>query len=287
MKIIELDQNSQEWLEWRESVNSASEAPAVMGESAYMPKTPYELYQVKTGQREVFYNNAMKDGHKFESTALNLANLKFNANYQPVCGESEEHERLGASLDGYDPNTEVQVLEIKTTTQGSKIWDNGLEIYKWQLVHQCLTAGTDKAILFVYCKESGESKHFDFKLKKTDANKLLKAWAKFNKAMDSFTAPELTDKDWTENQTADWSEKASEYLAIKEQIEQLKAKQDEVKQELIELADGQPTRGAGISVSKTTRKGNINYVRAIKELDLDASKLEQFRNKSTEFFTVR
>lgn len=285
MKIVNLEQNTAEWLEWREGKATASQAPSVMGESKYFPRTPYEMYLVETGQADKpFYSKAMQDGHKYESKALELANKAFNANYQPVLAEME-NPIFTASLDGYDENAKVKVLEIKTTTENSDLWKNGLDIYHWQLVHQCMVAGTDKAILAIYAKDTNTLKPEPFKVKKSDVKKLQKAWIKYIDCMDNMLIPELTDRDFQDGESIDGVSALLESIDLcKQQIDEAKSVMDEYKQELIELCGNKPTKAYGKTISKVTRKGNINY-RAIPELkELD---LEQYRGKSTEFWSIR
>lgn len=285
-KVINLEQNTPEWLEWRKGKATASQSPSVMGESKYFPRTPYEMYLVETGQVErPFYNKAMQRGHDYEDEAREFANKALNANYQPLLAESEEFFNFAASLDGYDESQKSPVLEIKVTKVGSDLWERGLEIYHWQLVHQCAVMGCDKAILFIYDPGKKESKLLGFKAKKTDIKKLVKAWGKYFDCLDNFTIPELTDRDYVNgDNNAELAAKLAQRDELKEQIKQLTEKQKEVDQEIFALCEGKPTKALGHTIYQSTRKGNVDYK---KIPELEGVDLEQYRKNPTTFWTIR
>lgn len=111
MKIVDLDQRSDEWHKWRAEGIGASEAPILMN-SGY--STPYQLWEDKCWpeNRKSFMNAAMEHGIKAEPIALEWANSQLCVNCKPVCVEDEDNPHLRASLDGYDTEKMV-LLEIK------------------------------------------------------------------------------------------------------------------------------------------------------------------------------
>ncbi len=281
MNIVNLEQNTQEWLEWRKSGFSASEAPAVMGESKYFPKTPYQLYLVQTGQKEVVYTKSMEDGHKFEENGRAAVLIETGINYQPVCAENGQYI---ASFDGYNKDADIKVLEVKVTSECSDLWNNWEKIYKWQLVHQAIVAEVDKVYMCIYAKDSGKYKLEVFEVSDEDKDVLKAAWEKYGECVDNFQAPELLDKDYAENESEEWQKLSEAFEKLSNEKKEIESQLSDIKSRLIELADGQPTRGAGRTVYPVTRKGNVQYkkIPELKGVDLD-----QYRSKPSTYWSVR
>lgn len=285
-KIIDLEQNTPEWLAWREGKATASQSPSVMGESKYFPHTPYEMYLIATGQAEKpFYNKAMQRGHEFEDEARRGANFILGAKYKPILAESEVYDNFAASLDGFDTEVESPILEIKISKVGGDIWERGLDIYHWQLVHQCAVMGCEKAVLFVYDPDQKKCSVQDFKAKKSDISKLVKAWNDYFNCINNFEIPTLTDRDYIDGEKIEGlTDMLEELREIKRQQAELKNAYDLKFRDIVELCGDRPTKINGCTISRTTRKGNVNY-KSIPELhDVD---LDKYRGKPTTFWTLR
>ena len=280
MEIVKLEQSTPEWLEWRKTGFSASEAPAVMGESKYFPKTPYQLYQVQTGQKEVFYSKAMQDGHKFEARAIELASEELKIKFK--------HDVLGSRgryLASFDALSDDQdVLEVKTTTYDSDLWNNGAQIYKWQLTHQAYVAGVESVFLAVYAKDKDVIKVQEIHIDPKWTEQLIAAWEQYGEAMDNFEPPALTKNDYIENESEEWAELAKEYSSLKETKAGIESRLKELKESLTGLADGSPTKGGGVTVYPVTRKGNVQYkkIPELKGVDLD-----QYRAKPSTYWGIK
>ena len=284
-KIIDLEQNTPEWLDWREGKATASQSPSVMGESKYFPHTPYEMYLIATGQAEKpFYNKAMQRGHEFEDEAREFFNKMFGSNHKPLLAESEQYENFAASLDGFDSEYNSPILEIKVSKVGGDIWDRGLDIYHWQLVHQCAVMGCENAVLFVYDPDQKEGKALGFKAKKTDINKLVKAWGKYFDCINNFEIPALTERDYRNG------DNDQELVSLLEKRDELKIKAAQISEQLkeveslvIDKTEGKPTKAAGHTITKVVRKGSVNYkaIPELKEVDL-----EQYRKQSTTYWRI-
>ena len=110
MKVVELDQNSPEWLKWREQGIGASEAGAVLGENPFC--TPRELAEIKLGMRVVEENEAMSRGKRLEPEARAMYQNLTGIEVRPVCIVHPKHSWLRASLDGLSLDGKI-ALEIK------------------------------------------------------------------------------------------------------------------------------------------------------------------------------
>jgi len=143
-------QGSEAWLEYRRTRGGASEVSALFRASPWMPKNPLELYEVKTGRKEVFVNSAMRHGNQYEPAARAKLEHLLGEALEPQIVEHSEHERIIASLDGQTMDGKT-IVEIKCPPKGreSKAWkqveDNGKpDHHYWlQIQQQLLCSGAE------------------------------------------------------------------------------------------------------------------------------------------------
>lgn len=99
MKIIDLEQGTQEWLDWRKGGIGGSDAPAVMGVSPW--DSPLSLWQRRMGLvPEKVMSQAMARGHELEPIARQLLEAETGLVFAPMCGEHKKFAFLKASFDG-------------------------------------------------------------------------------------------------------------------------------------------------------------------------------------------
>ena len=112
MKIINLSQDTQGWLDWRKGILGSTDVGAIIGMNAY--KTALDVFEDKLGIsfKIVEMNELMQLGKESEPFIRDDFNKKFGTKYKPLCVQSATHDFLGGSLDGYDKETNT-VLEIK------------------------------------------------------------------------------------------------------------------------------------------------------------------------------
>ncbi|MDX1471961.1 MAG: YqaJ viral recombinase family protein [Flavobacteriaceae bacterium] len=138
-----MQQNTKEWLEWRNKGLGASDAPIIMGVSPWT--TRLELWEQKLGLRPPPAENYwMTRGKQLEPKALIGFNFRQEDNYKPVLAQHEKYPFLRASLDGWNGK---RVVEVKCP--GKKAHDiakgKGVvpEYYMPQCQHQMMITGTD------------------------------------------------------------------------------------------------------------------------------------------------
>lgn len=152
----QLLQGSSEWLEYRRSMYNASDAPAMMGCSAY--KTREQLLAERatgiTPEVDSATQRRFDAGHRFEALARPLAEAIIGEDLYPCTG-SLEGSRLSASFDGLTLLEDV-ALEHKTINQrlravlevpGCTGADLPME-YQIQMEQQCAVSGCER-ILFM------------------------------------------------------------------------------------------------------------------------------------------
>lgn len=275
-------QGTDEWLEWRRSRGNASEVAALMGCAPWFPRTPYELWLVKTGRAEMPENDAMRRGSALEPAARAYAEELFGEVFEPhVC----ELGRLSASLDGltFDGST---VLEIKCPAKGkySETWKHVAEHgrppehYLWQIQEQLLCSGARLA-RFIVCHADGEqitdAVHCDVLPDEQMHEAIKAAWAQFFEYLDSDTPPPITERDVREREDAEWAAAAQAWREAKQRLDEASKAEKAAREALLALAGEQSTVGAGVKATRYFVAGNIDYKRAAEDAGVDLSKYQK------------
>jgi len=108
--IVDLQQGTPLWSEWRSHGIGASDAPAIMGENPW--KSAIQLLREKCGARKNSSNAAMDRGTELEPEARKHYEIKVGVQFIPVCLQSVRFEWLRASVDGLAADGSA-VVEIK------------------------------------------------------------------------------------------------------------------------------------------------------------------------------
>jgi putative phage-type endonuclease len=267
MKIINVEQGSKEWLEWRKSVITATDCPAIMGSSPW--KTQYKCWQLKKGLiEEDKPNKAMEEGIRREPESRALFIKETGINMTPVVVESNEFNFLGASLDGISDCGKI-ILEIKCGGEKlTSMASHGIipDYYLDQMQHQLLVTGAEKCIYDVYGKRIDVYPDPEFR------DRFLPRARAFLKCMAFDEPPPMTLSDYKDmNDDISWKECANMYQEIDASLRILEERKDFLRKKLIGLCEEQSCQGSGLKVMKTTVKGRIVYdnIPEIKNLDLD------------------
>ena len=275
-------QGTDEWKEWRRSRGGASEVAALMGCAPWFPRTPYELWLVKTGRAVVEVNAAMTRGTALEPAARAYAEELFGEVFEP---QTAELDRIVASLDGITFDGQC-LLEIKVPAQGrdSELWAHVKEHqappehYLWQVQQQLLCSGARLA-RFVVCHADGEqitdAIHCDV-LPDVQAHEAIKAaWAQFFEHLDSDTPPPLTERDVREREDAEWAAAAQAWREAKQRLDEAGKAEKAARETLIQRAGEQSSQGAGVRVTRFWRSGSTDYAKAAKDAGLDLAAYER------------
>jgi putative phage-type endonuclease len=108
--IVNLEQGTPDWLEWRRQGIGASDAPAIMGENPW--KSPARMLQEKCGCTKYYTNAAMVRGIELEPEARKCYENEVGLRFAPACLQSTRHAWLRASVDGLAADGSA-VVEIK------------------------------------------------------------------------------------------------------------------------------------------------------------------------------
>lgn len=110
--LVDLQQGTAEWLEWRHNGIGASEASSVMDENPFESASALARKKREPVVLETFQNAAMALGTQLEPEARRRYIEATGKNVRPVCVQSSRYEWLRASLDGLSIENDI-VVEIK------------------------------------------------------------------------------------------------------------------------------------------------------------------------------
>lgn len=194
MKILNLIQGTKEWLNARLEHFTASEAPAVTGESKYMTRS--QLLDLKKGWQlnpvSSFTQKLFDDGHEHEDMAREILELEELEDFPPIVGSLVIDDlELLASFDGYGESGAWEHKDWNKTL-AENVRNNILEPhYYWQLEHQCIVGELDE-VKFT-CSDGTEENRVSMVYKSVPERReqLIAAWKQFATDLESH---ELTAK---------------------------------------------------------------------------------------------
>jgi len=278
MKIMNLEQGSEEWLSWRKTVITATDIAVILGISPYA--TPYQLWQRKQGLiEEQFVNGAMKRGSHLEPLARDKFIEEYGITMEPVVAEHSDHAFIGASLDGISPCGRY-ILEIKCNGDARHAEvKKGIipDFHTAQMQHQMLVTGANKC--FYYSFDGIDGICIEVPADESFMEDALNAAREFYRALAVQDAPALTDRDYRCLDTdKDWSELSEIYMNLEAELKACEKKKDDVRKKIIQFCEDKPCRGAGLKVMKATVRGRVDYS-AIPELS--TVDLDKYRKETT------
>jgi putative phage-type endonuclease len=322
-RIVEVEQGTPAWHEWRAACYTASQAPAVMGCNPWFPKTPRELYQLRTGQREVFVTAAMQRGNDSEFRARAILNDIIHKAHglcdllTPICAEAEVNGiKLGASLDAVTTVTAPKKVrgktpprkigfEIKTPNKGSEsdLWNAGADKvelhYLWQMIHQMIVVDDlDELSLAVYAHDIDEVRIVRTLTRGQaleGAGRLLAAWRSFDDHVAAFREPPAGEGDVVEfdGEDATVGDLETDYQLATQALKDAEAKVEAAKSALLDLvtarSGGAKAQSPRFTYFQTTRQGNVNWkakpiAEALKTAGVDP---EQYRGKPSTYWSIK
>jgi predicted phage-related endonuclease len=184
MNILDVSQGTDAWLEIRKSHDTASEAPAALGQSKYMTRAAL-LHQKATGMAEEvdgFKQSLFDRGHEAESNARPIAERIIGASLYPVTASLHiDGLDLLASLDGATMSEEV-IFEHKLYNENlaADVRTGALHPhYTIQLDQQLLVSGAKKCL---FMTSDGTEQNMAYCWYESDQSKfdaLISGWRQF------------------------------------------------------------------------------------------------------------
>jgi putative phage-type endonuclease len=274
-EVVNLEQRSKEWFDFRKKHIGASEAPIIMKESPW--KTPRQLWMEKLdlSPKNDFKSKAMQRGVDLEEEAR-LKYIKITGvAVLPLVAKSVEYPFMIASYDGVSHDRKT-IVEIKCPT-GDEDHDLAKQQqipkkYLYQLIQQMIVLDVDSVDYFSY-KDPNDVALVHLRLDdvKSEVKRLIKEEKKFWDCWQNLEEPELITEDFVEKTDADWNVAVSEYLTAKKKLKECEELEGAARSHLIQLSDGKNCEGGGIRISKHLRKGFVDYsaIPELKNVNLD------------------
>lgn len=279
MRLIDLDQKSQEWLDWRRKGIGSSEIAAIIGTDPY--NTPYKVWLNKLGYAPDFKGNKFTEhGNNFEPVAREWLNNKMNLNLKPLCGESETNPIFKFSADGYDLKKEY-LFEIKCPLNYDHIMEYRIAEdvpIKWkaQILWQAKLLNAKKSFLAVWdfilnecivipCKR-------DEKLENLMEEKAVDFWEKVKKG----EPPELEEKDILEIEDPKLEKLLNEYGEVTHKIKKLQDQQKSLRDPILEFGDDGNFQAYGYKMIRLSPRESID----LKRMQADGIDVSKYKKKS-------
>lgn len=242
--------------------------------------TPYQLWLLKTGRSETKVTQVMQRGTDMEPLARAAYEAQTSLVMQPVVLEAGDY---SASLDGMTLEGDL-VLEIKCPLRGTRsdLWldvqaGQVPEHYAIQVQHQLMVAGADLAHLWVF---DGSKGILHAIVRDEAVMKLIQeGWESFQQYLTSDTPPPLTDADTVLRADTTWVQAAAAFAEARRRADLADAALAKARDELVALACHPREQGAGVTVTRYWKAGNVEYkkVPALQGLDLSS-----YRGKARE-----
>lgn len=205
MRIVHVQQGTQEWHLHRAAHSNASDAPAMLGVSPYKSRTEL-LKEVATGlvpevtpDKQAIFNK----GHRAEALARPIAELIIGSELYPVTGVDDAG-RMSASFDGLTLTGEIAFEHKLLASRLREAMFDGCtgadlpEDYRAQMEQQILVSGAKK-VLFMASDWDGngqliEERHCWYEPDSAMAARIVAGWEQFEKDADAYTVSEEASK---------------------------------------------------------------------------------------------
>lgn len=283
-----MEQRSEEWFEARKKRVTGSNVGAVLGLDPYREPDDVMRAMVREahGAESEFTGNVATEWGAFhEHGAQTEFTIETGLDVE-TCGFFPHLDWLGASPDGLVGDDAV--IEIKCPF---RLRDGGEHKsiaeqphYYAQMQIEMFCAERSKAYFWQWAPHANKLEVVERDEWWLDEHipRLFEFYERFLTEMDN---PDHLQPKRKEISTNRAMHLVAEYDELAEAIEQAKAKQKEVLDELVGIAGDKNAQIGDKKLTKVKRSGSISYAKAIKELAPDAD-LEKWRGKETEYWKL-
>lgn len=316
MKVIDHEQGTLEWHEWRKGGISASEAAVIMDihvadpDNSDLPLNPYMtiygLWLIKCGFAEpddLSKNPCVQRGNRLEDQARQFFEELYGGDLLlPLTAESALTSCIRASFDGVDEKIIPHEIKVVMPSSFEQVLEKGVEseaykLYYPQVQVQIYVSGAKRARLCFWEPEE-DVEHLDtnyrvFEIER-DEDFIIDFLAKADKFMEHVNTqkPPAMDKNRdvfvpNEDDAAEWAVIAKHAQNLLKEREALAEKVQDNKDRLEKagthlrgfMDDFKKGRFAGVQIVRQDRRGSIDYKKIVEERlpNLKPEELENYR----------
>jgi putative phage-type endonuclease len=270
-RIERLHQNTADWHRWRLNGIGSSDAPVIMGESAF--KTPRLLWSIKTGRaREGSDTAAARRGRDLEGRARSVYEAQMGIQMEPACLVHERLEWMRASLDGLSFDGAI-VLEIKcpwSARDQAAAREGRIPVhYRAQLQHQLEVSGAQEAHYWSFDGAAGTL--LRVRPDREYLARLIDTEAAFWQRVLEKRWPEGTEGELDLSDDPEWRSATLRYREAKARLDQANSDEQLARKQLESMATARRTYGCGLELLRSLRKGAVDYsaVAELRGVDLE------------------
>jgi len=159
VKEVNLEQNSDDWLIWRQSGIGGSDASTIMGDNPF--KSWQDLLEEKLGIKHNETNAAMMRGTRLEDSVREMVEEMYGVSLPAKCFVSSDYSWQRASVDGWSGLFFIEIKCPQTDGPHWKALDNKVPDYYYaQLQHNMMVTKTSNC-RYVSYTESENFLHKD------------------------------------------------------------------------------------------------------------------------------
>ena len=201
-----IQQNTQEWKDFRRNKIGASDAAGILGISPF--KTPYQVWEEKIFGLDDLENWAMRHGHLMEPLAREEFENMTGLAMMPKVAIHKEREWQMASLDGvsFEEDVFVEIKCPKSKEVHQMACDGKLpDHYMAQMQHQMVVLGIDMGFYFSF--NGTEGALVEVKRDKSFGEMLTEKESVFYyDHLMKKEAPPISDKDYIHREDLEWND---------------------------------------------------------------------------------
>ncbi len=274
MRIVELEQATDEWKKWRNAGIGSSDIATIMGVSPY--QTPYALWEEKCGVRLSFTGNSFTThGILNEPHARDWLNANLQLKLKPICVEDHDNPIFKASLDGFDAEKGC-IYEIKCPYSTEKIFflresQEIPEIWRLQILWAMAITDVRKAYMAVWDFNTCECFCIECKRDPEMEAQMFEEAEKFWKLVKTFNPPELGVGDYVEIEDKKLKDLLLSYSKFDAVEKGASKEKKSLKEKIIDFGDDGNFSAYGFKICRTSPRKSYD-LKAMEQEGIDIEK---------------
>lgn len=280
--IIDLQQNTPAWLEFRKKFIGSSDSPKICGISPYC--TPLQLWEEKKDLIKFDTTPAMQRGHDVEDEVREKLVYKTGYEYKPKVFQSAQCKWMIASIDGVNELGDICEIKYNKSTTHQEVIEGTIPLHHiYQMQHQMFVCDVGYCDYVSYnhscleCPMIIKRIYRDEKIITEIFQKTYDFWTR----LQTYEVPEATYKDLIEINDREFEQLSISLFNFQREIDFLEKEKQAAKDRMLEICDKKSCKNDHVRIRKCYRKGTVDYskIPELKEIDL-----EQYRKPLTEYY---